>query len=210
MPESSHKLRGLYAITDASLQAPQQLTERVSLAIAGGAALIQYRDKASAAAVRVRQARALAGLCREHGIPLIINDDIALAAECGAQGVHLGKDDPDPASARRLLGQQAIIGVSCYNQWARAQWAAEQDVDYIAFGRFFTSRTKPDAVQAGLDLIRHAKQQWSLPVAAIGGITPKNGMPLIEAGADLLAVVHGVFAAPDIRAAAAAYARLFR
>jgi thiamine-phosphate pyrophosphorylase len=204
------RLRGLYAITDATLQPPGQLPERVAQVIEGGARLVQYRDKSSDHALRLRQARALAEVCRTRGALLIINDDIALAADSGADGVHLGRDDGDPAAARRRLGTQSIIGVSCYDQWSRAVQAAEQGVDYIAFGRFFPSRTKPLAVQASLDLIHRAKQQLALPVAAIGGITPDNGAQLIAAGADMLAVVHGVFAAQDIRRAAGAYAALFR
>lgn len=204
------RLSGLYVITDASLQEPAQLPERVARAIAGGARLVQYRDKSGDRALRLRQARALAETCRAGAALLIINDDIQLAADSGADGVHLGQDDADPAEARRRLGAQAIVGVSCYDQWPRAARAVEQNADYIAFGRFFPSRTKPQAVQASLDLIRRAKQQLGVPVAAIGGITAQNGAPLVAAGADMLAVVRGVFAAQDIRQAAGAYATLFR
>jgi thiamine-phosphate pyrophosphorylase len=136
-------------------------------------------------------------------------DDVALAVESGAHGVHLGKDDADLATARQQLGEQAIIGVSCYNSLALAAQAAAGSASYIAFGRFFPSRTKPLAVQASLDLIRRAKQQLAVPVAAIGGVTAQNGAQLVAAGADMLAVVRGVFAAPDIRQAARAYAALF-
>ena len=205
----SHSLNGLYAITDARLQRPDQLTERVRQAIDGGARLIQYRDKSADAVFRLRQANALADLCRERGVALIINDDVELAAECGAQGVHLGENDADPQTARRLLGDSAIIGVSCYNRLPLALQAANQGADYIAFGRFFPSRTKPKAVQASLDLIRMARQQLSLPLAAIGGITAHNAAALLDAGVAMLAVVHGVFGAADIRHAAAAYAALF-
>jgi thiamine-phosphate pyrophosphorylase len=203
------RLSGLYAITDAALQEPEQLPERVALAIDGGARLVQYRDKSGDRAARLHQARVLAELCRARGALLIINDDAQLAADSGADGVHLGRDDGDPAAARRRLGAGAIIGVSCYDQWARALQAVEQGADYIAFGRFFPSRTKPQAVQASLDLIRRAKQQLAVPVAAIGGITAQNGAQLVAAGADMLAVVQGVFAAADIRQAASAYAALF-
>ena len=206
----SHCLNGLYAITDARLQRPDQLTERVRQAIDGGARLIQYRDKSADAVFRLRQANALADLCRERGVALIINDDVELAAECGAQGVHLGENDTDPQTARQLLGANAIIGVSCYNRLPLALQAANQGADYIAFGRFFPSQTKPKAVQASLDLIRMARQQLSLPLAAIGGITAHNAAALLDAGVAMLAVVHGVFGAADIRQAAAAYAALFQ
>ena len=205
----AHRLNGLYAITDARLQRPDQLTECVRQAIDGGARLIQYRDKSADAVFRLRQANALADLCRQRGVTLIINDDVELAAECGAQGVHLGENDADPQTARQLLGANAIIGVSCYNRLPLALQAANQGADYIAFGRFFPSRTKPKAVQASLDLIRMARQQLSLPLAAIGGITAHNAAALLDAGVAMLAVVHGVFGAADIRQAAAAYAALF-
>jgi thiamine-phosphate pyrophosphorylase len=209
MVETHTGLRGLYAITDAGLQAPELLCERVAQAIDGGAAVIQYRDKSGDARRRLTQARALAGLCQARGALLIVNDDVALAADSGADGVHLGRDDSTVAAARRRLGDTAIIGVSCYNRLALAQQAVEQGADYLAFGRFFTSQTKPDAVQADSTLVVEAKRRWTLPVAVIGGITPYNAAALLAAGADMLAVVRGVFAAADVRAAASAYAALF-
>ncbi len=204
-----HTLRGLYAVTDARLQAPGQLAVHVSLAIDGGAALVQYRDKSDNHHLRLQQAKALAELCRAREVPLIINDDVELAGDCGAQGVHLGRDDADARAARSLLGAEAIVGVSCYNDLSLARQAAESGADYIAFGRFFPSQTKPGAVQAGPELIREAKQELSLPVAAIGGITPGNAGQLIDAGADMLAVVNGIFAAADIQRAAADYSVFF-
>lgn len=202
------KLRGLYAITDARLQPDAHLCERVGLAIDGGAAIIQYRDKSTDAHRRLQQAQALADLCRARGTCLIINDDVALAADCGANGVHLGRDDTALPAARRLLGDTAIIGISCYNRLDLAQQAVDQGADYLAFGRFFASLTKPAAVQAGVELIRDARARWSLPLAVIGGITVANAGPLVAAGADMLAVVQGVFAAADVRQAAAGYAAL--
>jgi thiamine-phosphate pyrophosphorylase len=205
----SARLSGLYVVTDATLQPPDELIRRVELAIDGGAALVQYRDKSTDAARRLRQAHALAALCRTRDVALIINDDVQLALDSGADGVHLGREDAAPAEARQRLGPGRLIGVSCYAQWPRAREAIAQGADYIAFGRYFASRTKPLAEQANLDLIRRAKRQLPLPVAAIGGITPDNGAALIEAGADMLAVVQGVFAAEDCRQAARAYAALF-
>lgn len=142
-------------------------------------------------------------------MPLVINDDVALAVALGADGVHLGRDDADPGEARAMLGRAAIVGVSCYDRYERAEWAKSVGADYVAFGRFFRSGTKPDAVQASADLLRRARRELGLPLVAIGGITPENGGPLIAAGADMLAVVEAVFARPDIRAAAHAFARLF-
>lgn len=206
---SIESLRGLYAITDAALQPAEQLCERVSQAIDGGAVLIQYRDKSGDERLRRKQAQALAALCAQRSVRLIINDDVALAADCGADGVHLGKDDTGLAIARRLLGDTAIIGVSCYNRLELARQAADAGADYLAFGRFFPSQTKPGAIQAGVELIGEAKTRFPLPVAAIGGITPYNAAPLLAAGADMLAVIHGLFGATDVRQAAADYAALF-
>ena len=200
---------GLYAITDSRLTPPGTMIERVSLAIDGGAAVIQYREKLLTLEERRRQAWALAELCHERDIPLIINDDIELAAACGAAGVHLGQDDAPVGRARRRLGRRAIIGVSCYNQLERARTAAGMDASYVAFGRFFPSKSKPGAQQAQPALLKQARREIKLPIVAIGGITPENGAELVHAGADLLAVIHGVFGQTDIRAAAQAYAALF-
>ena len=209
MEPACERLRGLYAITDARLQSPDTLYQRVSLAIDGGASIIQYRDKSADRRLRLEQAQALVELCRARGARLIVNDDVTLAATCGADGVHLGRDDASLSAARQRLGDTAIIGVSCYNSLELAEAAAGQGADYLAFGRFFPSQTKPDAVQADLELIREAKRRWPLPIAAIGGITADNAAMLLSAGADMLAVVQGVFAAADVREAATRYAALF-
>ncbi|MET0086181.1 MAG: thiamine phosphate synthase [Sedimenticola sp.] len=207
---STFELKGLYAITDSTLAANSSIIDQVAQALAGGARVIQYRDKSGDDQKRLAEAGALLILCRQHHAPLIINDDVELAARIGADGVHLGKDDPDIQAARTRLGKQAIIGISCYNQFDRASIAQEAGADYIAFGRFFNSTVKPDAVQAQPDLLRRAKRELELPTVAIGGITPENGGALIEAGADMLAVIHGVFGQPDIRAACERFNELFR
>ena len=205
-------LRGLYAITP-ECSAPGLLAQQVELAIAGGARVIQYRDKSGEGTIdqerRLAEARALRAICHRAGVPLIVNDDATLAAAVAADGVHLGRDDGSPAEARRLLGPEAIIGVSCYNRLELAEAAQAAGASYVAFGSFFPSSTKPLAVRADLDLLRRARQHLRLPLVAIGGITPENGAALIAAGADLLAVVSGVFGGPDPGAAAQAYARLF-
>lgn len=200
------KLCGLYAIT---ADAPQ-LLERVAAAIAGGAAVIQYRDRGADIPRREHEAREVLAVCRAQGVPLIINDDVALAATVGADGVHLGRDDVMLQEARRVLGAAAIIGASCYNDFDLAMAAQQAGASYVAFGRFFASHTKPDAVSAPLDLIRQAKAQLSIPVVAIGGITPDNAAPLIDAGVDMLAVVHGVFGQADPEQAARCYTQLFK
>jgi thiamine-phosphate pyrophosphorylase len=203
------RVRGLYAITDTSGDVDDGLLTRVRSAILGGAQLVQYRDKSADRGRRRRQGSALNALCRAHGTPLIINDDVALAAEVGAAGVHVGKDDLSLAAARSRLGNTAIIGVSCYDRLDLALAAARQGADYVAFGSFFPSPTKPSAVRADIELLRAARRELSLPIVAIGGITPANGADLIAAGADCLAVISGVFTQPDIRAAAQAYTDLF-
>lgn len=207
-------LRGLYAITPAAPNPRMPLVRQVALAIAGGARVIQYRDKSEndpvpAQGRRLAQAQALLAVCRAAGVPLIINDDPALAAAVGSDGVHLGREDLAPTEARRLLGPGAIIGVSCYDRLDLAEAAQAAGADYVAFGSFFPSSTKPLAVRADLGLLRRARQCIRLPLVAIGGITPENGAAVITAGADLLAVISGVFGEPDPLAAARKYARLF-
>lgn len=201
--------RGLYAIADTALLPAEELVANVAYAIQGGAVMIQYRDKGDDEMRRQYEAADLSNLCRPLGVPLIINDDVELANNIMAKGVHLGKDDADIASARAKLGANAIIGVSCYNDLQRAIEAEKAGADYVAFGSFFASPTKPNAVQADPDLLRQAKAQLTIPVVAIGGINADNGAQLVTAGADMLAVIHGVFGQPDIAAAAEKIAELF-
>lgn len=183
--------RGLYAITQPGGKTLETVVAEVAAAIRGGAVLVQYRDKAPSDALTL--AKALLETCRAANVPLIVNDDIELALAIGADGVHLGKDDTDIATARRRLGQSAIIGVSCYDSIERALDAESHGADYAAFGRFFASGTKPLASPAKLETLRLAKRQLAIPIVAIGGILPENGLSLLEAGADLLAVVGGLF-----------------
>lgn len=200
---------GLYAIADTTLMAPNSLVAAVERAMQGGAVAVQFRDKRGSAEARRHQARALLQVCRRHRVPLIINDDVELARELGANGVHLGRDDPPLVDARRLLGEAVVVGVSCYNRPELALNAQAQGADYVAFGRFFPSSSKPSAVQASVEMLAEVRPRLRLPVVAIGGITPENGPCLLQAGADLLAVIQGVFGQPDPQAAAARYAALF-
>lgn len=198
--------RGLYLLTPDMADTGQLLT-RVGDVLAD-AALLQYRNKGADAVLRHEQAAALLALCRRHGVPLIVNDDVALAAAIGADGVHLGEDDEDVSAARAWLPGGAIIGASCYDSLERAQRAADAGADYIAFGAFFPSPTKPNAKRATPALLRDAAS-LRLPRVAIGGITPDNAPSLIAAGADLLAIISGVFDAADPAAAAHAYRDCF-
>ncbi len=203
-------LRGLYAITSEAICADTAtLLRSVEAALRGGAALIQYRDKQADADTRHRNAERLLALCRQHGAKLIINDDIELAAAVGADGVHLGRSDGSISAARKRLGATAIIGASCGNSLETARSAVTEGVSYVAFGRLFSSRTKPTAPAAELELLMQART-LGIAVCGIGGITPVNAASVIAAGADLVAAVEGVFDAPDIEAAARAYTKLFQ
>ena len=198
--------RGFYLITPDD-DDTQRLLAHVGTVLEH-AALLQYRNKSADSTLRHTQAQALRALCLARGVPLIVNDDLALAQAIGAEGVHLGEDDGDVLAARALLGPDALIGVSCYDALDRARAAAAQGASYIAFGAFFPSFTKPLARRASFDLL-HDSAALGLPRVAIGGITPDNARSVIEAGADLIAVISGVFDAPDPAAAARAYRACF-
>jgi len=200
-------LSGLYAITAEHHSTPEQLAQAVNAALRGGAKLIQYRAKS--AHDRLAEARLVLAECRAAGVPLIINDDVELAFAINADGVHLGKDDGSVQQARERLGQGAIIGVSCYDSVERALEAQAQGASYAAFGRFFPSASKPNAPCAHLETLIEAKRKLSIPLVAIGGITPDNGKTLLNAGADMLAVIDAVFGTDDPERAAAAFQPLF-
>ena len=206
---NSEHLKGLYVITDDHLSGENLLTH-VQQALAGGARLVQYRSKMGSEAAREHTARAVLELCREQRVPLLINDDIELAAKIGANGVHLGQDDGRISAARNKLGNGAIIGVTCHASLELAQIASDEGASYVAFGRFFDSNTKPEAPPAKLDILQEAKTALNIPICAIGGITPDNAPALIEAGADMLAVIHGVFGQQDVEYAAKQYSRLLK
>jgi thiamine-phosphate pyrophosphorylase len=206
----ARRLRGLYALTPETPDT-EALVTAVAAALDGGAAAVQYRSKHLAAALRAEQARALARVLAARGGVYVVNDDPALARDVGADGVHLGEDDASIDSAREILGPDRLIGVSCYDDLARARDAVARGADYIAFGSFFSSPTKPHARRADPTLLSRA-QTLGVPVVAIGGITSANAESLISAGADAVAVISDVFGHDDpgaIRAAADAFARLF-
>jgi thiamine-phosphate pyrophosphorylase len=198
--------RGLYAITQTDHKAPDTVIAEVEAAIRGGAAVVQYRDKNPVDPLTL--ARELVKVCHRHQVPLLVNDDLDLALEAGADGVHLGKDDGHIREARERLGREAIIGISCYDSLERALEAQSHGATYVAFGRFFPSGTKPLASPAHPDMLRKAKQMLSIPIVAIGGILPENGAALLADGADLLAVIGGIFDR-EPETSARAYLRLF-
>ncbi len=191
--------RGLYVITQAPVENAPACLSAVRAALEGGAAVVQYRAKPS-----LNQALAidLLTLCRQYRVPLIINDEVELARRIGADGVHLGRDDGSLAQARERLGPDALIGISCYDSLERALTAEAGGADYVAFGRFFTSTTKPDAPVAHLETLAKARAQLGIPIVAIGGIDASNATRVLAAGATLLAVIGGVFGQADPRYAA--------
>ncbi|WP_445620356.1 thiamine phosphate synthase [Kushneria sp. Sum13] len=188
--------RGLYALTDAQLMPDDAtLIDRCEAALSAGIALLQYRDKSGDEGQRERQGRALKALCDHYDTPLIINDDAALAWRLGV-GLHLGRSDGSIARARKALGPEAIIGATCQGSLEFAEQAAREGASYLAFGRFYPSRTKPDAPPADLSVLAQAAR-FELPLVAIGGIDGDNIEATIDAGADLIALVHGIFGHDD-------------
>jgi thiamine-phosphate pyrophosphorylase len=183
--------RGLYAITPSEELSAEQIIIAVRAAIKGGASVIQYRDKHRQDPAPL--AIELLNICHCYKVPLIINDNIDLAKRIGADGVHLGKDDGNLIEARQRLGKEFIIGISCYNSLHRAIEAENNGATYVAFGRFFSSTSKPLASPADINTLRQAKQFLHIPIVAIGGILPENGGQLLQAGAELLAAIGGIF-----------------
>lgn len=202
-------LAGLYVVTP-DLADTSLLLDQVKAVLAGGARLVQYRNKAADENLRNEQAMLLRALCHRHAATLIINDHVELARKIDADGVHVGADDTAVAAARARLGAGKIVGASCYDDLGRAQTAAAQGADYVAFGSFFASSVKPGAPRAPLPILRAARRQTGLPVVAIGGITRANARAVIDAGADAIAVISALFAAPDIESAAREFCQLFR
>ena len=198
-------VRGLYAITDGPRV---DLLDVVAAALRGGAGAIQYRDKTEDGARRRTEADAIATLCRRYDALFIVNDDIDLALAVGADGVHLGEDDANIAVARERLGSEAIIGVSCYDSLQRAEDFAARGADYLAFGAFFASHSKVTPRRATTQMLTDT-QRFGLPLVAIGGIDATNATPLIDAGANAIAMISAVFGASDVEARARLLASLF-
>ena len=198
------KLRGLYAITPEAADGAV-LLRSVAQALDGGIAMLQYRRKGRQ---RMDEAKTLARMCSDRAVPFVVNDDVALALDCGADGVHLGRDDGDLAAARAKL-KGKVLGVSCYDSLSTASTAVAAGADYVAFGSVFASPTKPAAVRAPWSLFTSAKP-LGVPLVAIGGITLENTPQLLAAGADCVAVISDLFDARDIAARARAYGKLFQ
>lgn len=203
-------MKGVYYLTDEALhQELDELLDCVEQALAGGACMIQFRDKRSSTNFRLKAAHAIRESCQRWGRQCIINDDIELARAVDAHGVHLGKDDQSLELARTQLGSNAIIGISCYGDLARAREAQMRGASYVAFGSFFPSRTKPGAPAVPIGILTQAREQLSLPICAIGGILPDNARPLIEAGADMLAVIKAISSSPDPKSTTELFSQMF-
>ncbi|MDI3325884.1 thiamine phosphate synthase [Pontibacterium granulatum] len=207
---SNFTLEGLYAITDSVLMPnDNELLGRIEAALRGGTRIVQYRDKSDDAEKRLRQAKALIDLCNQFDVPLLINDDAQLAKMSDAAGVHLGQSDGLLTAARDLLGRDAIIGITCHDSLAFALAGQHAGADYVAYGAFYASKTKPNASPAPLSLLAESKAQIKLPTVAIGGITVDNAAQTLAAGADMLAVVHSLLAAEDVEQQARRFSQLF-
>jgi len=205
----NRRIAGLYAITPDTDDTPGLLA-LVEQALAGGARLLQYRNKTADAALRLTQGRALLALCRQYQAPLIINDHLDLALALDADGLHLGAEDGELARARARLGAGKLLGASCYRSLDTAVEAGKAGADYVAFGGFYPSTVKTGmTTRTPVTLLQEAKRRLSVPVVAIGGITVDNAPPLIAAGADCVSVITALFGAPDVRAAAQDFAALF-
>lgn len=204
-----NRLRGLYAITDETLIAHKNFDAAIEAVLEGGASIIQYRNKNQDKKLHTQQASMIRDLCRQHRALFIINDDIELAAAINADGVHLGQNDGSVSYARERLGENAIIGASCYNSLELALRSQDEGADYIAFGSFFVSPTKPGAQRADITLLQQARQQIHIPICAIGGITADNAGPLLEHGADMLAVISALFNTTDVKSSAEKLSALF-
>jgi thiamine-phosphate pyrophosphorylase len=208
MTEFRDLLRGLYAVTPDDRLLPR-LSALVQAALDGGTHIVQYRNKQAPAPLRRAQAAELLRICRAYGAKLIVNDDVWMAVEIGADGAHIGAGDADISTAREALGPRRILGVSCYNELSRVEAAAQAGADYVGIGSMFPSATKPGAVAATTEMLAEARRRFDIPVAAIGGITVKNAPQVIAAGADMVAVVSDLFDAMDISKRAAEFQKLF-
>lgn len=201
-------INGLYAVTPDELNT-DLLLSKIEAALQGGVSVLQYRNKLASHKLQTQQARAILPLCRQYQVPLIINDSVELCMMLDADGVHIGADDGNLSEIRARLGQDKILGASCYNRFDLALSAQQSGVDYVAFGACFASNTKPNAAVAGLDLFKLAKEQMHIPAVAIGGITLKNAPLVINAGANSIAVINAIFSADNVKMTTQQFAQLF-
>ena len=201
-------IKGLYAITPDSADL-NTLIQKTQWAIEGGAFMVQYRSKILNRDVKMHQCAAILRLCREYEIPCIVNDDVDMCRILEADGVHLGEKDDNIAEVRHILGEDAIIGSSCYDQLNRAKSAQKEGASYVAFGAMFPTSTKPNAPRATLALLKEAKREIQIPIVAIGGITVNNAHDVIKTGIDAIAVITGLYEAKSIKETAKTFVKMF-
>ena len=202
-------IKGLYAITP-DMADTDLLLQKIEAALQGGINILQYRNKAASHKLQTQQARAILPLCRQYNVPLIINDSVKLCLTLDADGVHLGADDGNLSEVRARVGNDKILGASCYNRFDLALQAEKQGASYVAFGACFASETKPNAPVAGLDLFVKAKNELNIPTVAIGGITLQNAPSVIHAGANAIAVINAIFNANDVKLSSQQFSLLFK
>lgn len=197
----------IYLVTDDGCLQGRALIDCVRKALEGGVTLVQYRAKTASSAEMYAEALQLKALCDSFNVPLIINDRLDIAMAVGAAGVHLGQDDLPCAAARKILGEDYIIGVSTHNP-AEAKAALQSGADYLGCGAVFGTATKADVKKLGTDGLAAICKAKGLPVVGIGGVTADNYREVRAAGADGAAIVSGILAQPDIRATVEAIARI--
>ena len=202
-------IKGLYAITPDSADL-NTLIQKTKSAIEGGAFMVQYRSKIQDRDVKMQQCAAILRLCREYEIPCIVNDDVEMCRVLEADGVHLGEKDDNIAEVRHILGEDAIIGSSCYDQLDRAKSAQKEGASYVAFGAMFATSTKPNAPRASLALLKEAKREIQIPIVAIGGITVNNAHDVIKTGIDAISVITSLYEAKSIKETAETFAKMFQ
>ena len=202
-------IRGLYAVTPDEADT-DLLLAKVEAALQGGISMLQYRNKLADPKLQTQQARAILPLCRQYQVPFIINDSVKLCLTLDADGVHIGAEDGNLKEIRTRMGQDKILGASCYDRFDLALAAQQAGADYVAFGACFASSTKPNAPVANLSLFDQARTQLTIPAVAIGGITLTNAPQVIAAGADSLAVINAIFNATDVKSSTEQFTQLFR
>lgn len=209
MSEAKHwSLRGLYIVTP-DWDDTEKLAAATEQAIEGGATLVQYRHKTADAALRKEQASALLQVCRRHNAPFIINDYVELCLELDADGIHVGGTDASVAEVRARVGQDKIVGASCYGTLQLAREAHAAGATYVAFGGFYPSRVKKYDFKTAPEIVAESKKEIPLPVVVIGGMTQENCLPLIAQGSDMVAAISSVYMQDDVRGAAQRFAALY-
>jgi len=206
-----NNLRGLYVITDKKLIDRDQFVLTVEKSIKGGASIVQLREKDTPEKEIIDLGRQILKVTKQYNVPLIINDSPELTREIGADGVHLGGEDCSITKARELLGNNAIIGVTCYNEINRGLYAVQNGADYVAFGTPYYTPTKPEREPTSIDTLKKAVSLIkTIPIFAIGGITKENAGPILETGVNGIAIITSIFGSTDPETSARELTKLYR